>query len=207
VPRPPRDQTAGIRHITCRGNRRQPIFLDDLDRRGYLGLLQHVCGVLEWRVLAWCLMTNHVHLVVEVPGGTISQGMQLICGDYAQGFNWRHGLTGHLFQGRFRAEPVLDEEYLFELARYVDLNPERAGVAPNAERWVWSSCRAHLNLEPPRPFHDPLLVKRFGATPERAAAAYARYLEAGRHARPIRTRRGLTPDMADEDRWRGGFAL
>jgi putative transposase len=183
VPRPLRDPTPGIRHITCRGNRRQAIFLDDRDRRRYLDLLQHVCGVLEWRVLAWCLMTNHVHLVVAVPGGTISKGMQLICGDYGQEFNWRHGLTGHLFQGRFRAEPVMHERYLFELARYVDLNPERAGVVSNAKRWNWSSCRAHLNLEPPRPFHDPVWIRQFGATTERAAAAYARYLEAGRQRR------------------------
>ena len=206
MPRPPRDQTGGIRHITCRGNRRQPIFLDDLDRRHYVGLLQHICSVLEWHVLAWCLMTNHVHLVVDVPDRTISKGMQLICGDYAQGFNWRHSLTGHLFQGRFHAEPVVSEAHLFELGRYVDLNPERAGVADSA-RWTWSSCRAHLNLEPPRPFHDPSWVRSFGATPERAAAAYARYLDAGRETRPIRTRRGLTPDVADEDRWRGGVAL
>ena len=207
MPRPPRDQTAGIRHITCRGNRRQPIFLDDLDRRHYLGLLQHVCSVLEWRVLAWCLMTNHVHLVVEVRDGTISKGMQLVCGDYAQGFNWRHGLTGHLFQGRFRAEAVVDEAYLFELSRYVDLNPERAGAVRRPERWMWSSCRAHLNLEPPRPFHDPIWVRRFGATAERAAAAYAGFLDAGRKTRPVRTRRGLTPDVADGDRWRDGFSL
>lgn len=91
-------------------------------------------------MLAWCLMTNHVHLVVDVPAGTISKGMQLVSGDYAQGFNRCHGLTGHLLQGRFRAEPVLHEAYLFELARYVDLNPERAGVVSNAKRWAWSSC-------------------------------------------------------------------
>ena len=192
MPRALRDQSAGIRHITCRGDRRQRIFVDNADRRRFLGLLEHVCSIREWRVLAWCLMTNHVHLVVDVPAGTISTGMQLLCGDYAQGFNWRHGLTGHLFQGRFHAEPILSDAHLFEATRYVDLNPERANVVPDAARSEWSSCRAHLDLKPPRAFHDRVWARSFGATRERAAAAYARYLEAGRHSRPLRTRRGLT---------------
>jgi REP element-mobilizing transposase RayT len=176
MPRPPRDQSAGIRHVTCRGNRRQAIFHDDADRRRFLELLELVCAVCEWRVIAWCLMTNHFHLVLDVPGGTISSGMQRLCGDYAQEFNWVHGFTGHLFQGRFRAEAVKDGRHLFEAIRYVDLNPERAGIAP-AERWPWSSHRANLRLERPRLFHDTSWVRRFGSRPDTAAAAYARFVD------------------------------
>jgi hypothetical protein len=152
-------------------------------------------------------MTNHVHLVVQVPEGMISDGMRLLSGDYAQGFNWRHELSGHLFQGRFHAEPVANEGYLFELCRYVDLNPERAGVIGNAKRWRWSSCRAHLHLEPPRPFHDPVWARRFSATSERAAAAYGHYLEAGRRTCPPQPRRGLTPPVSREERWQALTAL
>lgn len=180
MPRPWRDQSAGIRHVTCRGNRRQPLFVDDLDREWYLGILEHACSVLSWRVLGWCLMTNHVHLVLDVPAGTISRGMQLVSGEYGQGFNWRHGYTGHLFQGRFHAAAVLDDEHLVELVPYVDLNPERAGLVESAERWRWSSHRAHLGTDPPRAFHDLSWVRSYGSTAESAAAAYAEHVQAAR---------------------------
>jgi putative transposase len=183
MPRPLRDQSAGIRHVTCRGNRRQAVFHDDIDRERLLQLLGHVCRALEWRVFAWCLMTNHFHLVIQVPAGTISGGMQLMCGDYAQRFNWRHNFTGHLFQGRFRAEVVNDERYVFDAIRYVDLNPERAGIEP----WPWSSYWAHVRLEAPRPFHDPSWVRRFGASWSSAAVAYERFVDDARR-RDVRTR-------------------
>ena len=179
MPRPLRDQSAGIRHVTCRGNRRQPIFLDDLDRECYVGILERLGRILSWRVLGWCLMTNHVHLVLQIPAETISRGMQRLCGEYAQEFNWRHEYTGHLFQGRFRSETVTDDDYLREVVRYVDLNPERAGLVAAAEQWRWSGCRAHLGIEPPRPFHDISWARSFGATPAGAARAYAEYVRAG----------------------------
>lgn len=176
VPRPLRDQSAGIRHVTCRGNRRQAIFADDDDRERFLQLLERVRRASDWQVFAWCLMTNHLHLVLGVPAGAISHGMQLLCGDYAQGFNWRHGFTGHLFQGRFRAEVVRHELHVFEAIRYVDLNPERAGM----ESWQWSSYWAHVRLEKPRPFHDTSWVRRFGTTWTAAAAAYERFVDDAR---------------------------
>lgn len=178
MPRPLRDQSAGIRHVTCRGNRRQPIFLDDLDREWFLGILDRVCRTLSWRAMTWCLMTNHVHLVLDVPGDTISRGMQRLCGDYAQGFNWRHDFVGHLFQGRFRSAAVIDDRYLREVVRYVDLNPVRAGVVTGADRWHWSGYRAHVGLEPPRRFHDISWARSFGATRQGAAAAYAEFVRA-----------------------------
>ena len=180
MPRPLRDQSAGIRHITCRGNRRQAVFLDDVDREEYLALLEHVSSVLSWRAFGWCLMTNHVHLVLDVPAETISRGMQLVSGEYGQWFNWRHGHVGHLFQGRFHDSSVTDDEHLSELIPYVDLNPERGGVVERAERWPWSSHRAHLGLDPPRPFHDSAWVRGFGMTAEGAAAAYAEHVQAAR---------------------------
>ena len=128
VPRPHRVQAAGIRHVVCRGIRGLPIFVDDFDREWYLGMLGLVCRDFGWRVLAWCLMTNHVHLVVDVPEDTISRGMQLLSGNYGQAFNWRHGHTGHLFQGRFHDELVDGASYGLTVVRYVDRNPERAGA-------------------------------------------------------------------------------
>jgi REP element-mobilizing transposase RayT len=154
VPRRLRFQGAGIRHVTARGNRRQRIFLDEDDRERYLAELSRVCGQFESRVLAWCLMTNHVHLVLRVKANTISRLVQELHGEYAAEFNVRHGYRGHLFQGRFRDEIVQDETYLFEVAPYVDLNPVRAAIVEDPADWAWSSYRALAGLERPRPFHD-----------------------------------------------------
>ena len=196
MPRPLRDQSGGFRHVTSRGNRRQAIFEDDDDRERFLQLLDRVRCAFEWRVFAWCLMTNHFHLVLRVPEKTISHGMQVLCGDYAQEFNWRHGFTGHLFQGRFHAEAVADERHLIESIRYVDLNAERAGLEP----WRWSSYWAHVAVAAPRAFHDTTWVRGFGANSGAAAVAYEQFVDEARR-RDVQTRhvRGLTPDVAARD--------
>jgi putative transposase len=201
MPRPLRDQSAGIRHITCRGNRRQAVFRDDRDRGRYLWLLDEACGLYGWRIAGYCLMRNHVHLVARVGAGTISRGMQWLSGRYGQLFNRRHGVTGHLFQGRFGAEIVEDEAYALEVVRYVDLNPVRAGVVRHPSDWEWSSHRALVGLEVPLPFHDVEgMLTLFSANRDRAQAHYANYV-AERLRRPrlpksdmsARPNRGQTP--------------
>jgi REP element-mobilizing transposase RayT len=150
MPRPLRDQSAGIRHITCRGNRRQEIFVDDLDRRRYLWSLEETCRRYGWSLAGYCLMRNHVHLVARVGAGSISRGMQWLSGRYGQLFNRRHGVTGHLFQGRFHATIVEDEGYALDVVRYVDLNPVRAGAVRHPAEWGWSSHRALVGPSPCR---------------------------------------------------------
>jgi putative transposase len=180
VPRRQRDQSAGIRHVTCRGNRRQALFRDLLDREWYLGLLETTCRDFGWRVLGWCLMTNHVHLVLDVAEQTISRGMQFLSGNYGQAFNWRHGLSGHLFQGRFRDEVVDDDSYASGVVRYVDLNPVRAGLVRHPAEWRHGGYRALAGLEPPRAFHDvEWTLDRFGPDRERARTRYADFVLAG----------------------------
>ncbi|HET7566698.1 MAG TPA: transposase [Gaiellaceae bacterium] len=201
MPRPLRDQSGGFVHLTWRGNRRQPIFDDDVDRAHFLELLAAVCEKRGWRVLAWCLMGNHVHLLVEVPAGTLSRGMQWLGGRYAQLYNVRHGLDGHLFQGRFHSERVADLEHAVEAGRYIDLNPERAGMC-RADEWRWSSHRAHVGLEPPRPFHDAeWLPRSFGAEPSERHAGYADFVDAARR-RP-RPRPATRLAMSRRDMSRG----
>jgi REP element-mobilizing transposase RayT len=177
VPRPPRDQTAGIRHITCRGNRRQAIFVDEVDRRRYLGLLAEACGRHGWRAAGYCLMRNHVHLVVVVRAGTISSGMQWLSGVYGALFNRRHRQSGHLLQGRFRAEIVEDEAYAIDVVRYCDLNPVRARIVRHPAEWAWSSYRALVGLETPPPFLDvDATLGLFSSNRDRAQVAYAKYV-------------------------------
>jgi len=174
-----RDQSEGVRHIICRGNRQQPIFVDDFDRERYLALLGKTCRKYGWRVVAYCLMTNHVHLVVDVPADTISRGMQLLSGQYAQAFNRRHGYKGHLFDGRFFALRVDDEAYGLQVTRYVVQNPTRAGMVRQAVDWRWSSHRAVLGKAPPPPYLDvEWTLVQFARKVELARESYASFIDA-----------------------------
>jgi len=138
--RPLRVDLAGaLYHVTSRGDRREDIFHDASDREDWLSLLEQVCERFNWRCHAYCQMTNHYHVVVETPDANLSHGMRHLNGVYTQRFNRRHGLVGHLFQGRFKGILVERETHLLELARYVVLNPVRAGMVADAAEWRWSS--------------------------------------------------------------------
>src|SRR6266550_1709297 len=103
-------------HVTARGDRREDIYLDDKDHSQFLTLLGEVCHRFNWIVHAYCLMTNHYHLVIETPDGNLAKGMRQLNGVYTQNFNRRHGRIGHVFQGRYKAILVQKETYLLELA-------------------------------------------------------------------------------------------
>jgi len=96
-------------HVMARGNARSEIFIDDEDREVFLDNLGRVCGRFEWRAWAWCLMGNHYHLLIETVEPTLSKGMREINGVYTQAFNRRHGRSGHVLQGRFKA-PLVDKD-------------------------------------------------------------------------------------------------
>lgn len=141
--RPLRIEFSGaLYHVTARGDRREPIYEDDEDKETFLNTLAQVVERFNWICHAYCLMTNHYHLVVETPDGNLSKGMRQLNGVFTQASNRRHGRSGHLFQGRFKAILVDKESYLLELARYVVLNPVRAGMVKRPEKWAWSSYHA-----------------------------------------------------------------
>jgi REP element-mobilizing transposase RayT len=183
MPRKLRDQSEGMRHVWCRGNRKQPIFVDDYDRERFMVLLGKASKKYGWRVVAYCLMGNHVHLVIDVPAFTISRGMQLLNGQYAQAFNRRHGYVGHLFQGRFSASRVDDEGYSLQVGRYVVLNPVRAGIVDEAVDWKWSNHRAMLGKVSPPPFLDVAwTLGQFARKLEQARDEYVSFVAAGKRA-------------------------
>src|SRR4051794_22290069 len=120
MPRKPRqDAEPGVHHVWARGVARQVIYRDDADRRRYLTLLGDVVDRKGWRCLTYCLMDNHVHLLVEVPACSLGVGMQWLHGRYAEHFNERHGRSGHVFQGRYGAERMLHDAQLWMTARYI----------------------------------------------------------------------------------------
>lgn len=129
-------------HITSRGNQREAIYLSDGDRDTWLEVFSEVCRRFNWSCHAYCLMDNHYHLLVETPEGNLSPGMRQLNGVYTQRFNRHHGRVGHVFQGRYKAILVDKDSYLLELARYIALNPVRAGMVGSAKDWPWSNYRA-----------------------------------------------------------------
>jgi putative transposase len=130
-------------HVTSRGDRREPIFEDDTDRRRLLEIVEQGMERFDAVVFAYCLMDNHYHFVLHTHQPNLSRLMRHINGVYTQAYNRRHRKVGHLFQGRFKAVLVDKDAYLLEVCRYVDLNPVRAGMVRRPQDWTWSSYRAH----------------------------------------------------------------
>jgi REP element-mobilizing transposase RayT len=149
MPRPPRIDFPGcVHHVPARGNRRDPIFLDDFDRRRLFALLGEALERFEAEALAHCLMGNHYHLVLRSNQANLSQLMRQVNSVYTHAFNRRHATEGHLFQGRFRSEVVDSDNYLIRVCCYTESNPVRAGLVRHAGDWPWSSYRAHVGREP-----------------------------------------------------------
>lgn len=179
--RPLRIEFAGaLYHVTSRGNGREDIYLDDSDRELFMVVLGEACSLFNWTVHAWCLMSNHYHLLVETPDSNLSRGMRYLNGVYTQRFNRTHSHVGHLFQGRFKAILVEKEAHMLELARYVVLNPVRAGMVESAEQWSWSSYPAMVGLSGcPEWFDREWLLGNFGESNRSAVRQYMRFVEDG----------------------------
>ena len=140
-------------HVTQRGNRRAPIFVGGGGQRRYLHLLQAETERFGVDVWAYCLMPNHVHLIVVARDShALSKAMHRAHGQYAQWLNARQGWSGHLWSSRFFSTPM-DDVHLWAAVRYVERNPVRAGLVERAEDYIWSSARAHVTR-----VADPLLA-------------------------------------------------
>lgn len=149
MPRKPRSEFPGaIHHVTIRGVNRRIIFRDDADCWAFVQLLQDTCEHCEWRVLAYCLMDNHAHLLVHTAEANLGPGMQRLSSSYARRSHNRYRSSGHVFQGRYHALVVQRDAYLLEVFRYILLNPVRAGLCRHAVDWRWSSAREALGLRP-----------------------------------------------------------
>lgn len=167
-------------HVTSRGDGREDIYRGDADRRIFLVLLAEVCERFNWWGHAYCLMTNHYHLLIETPDGNLAKGMRQLNGVYTQRFNVLHGRCGHVFQGRYKGIIVQKDTYLKELSRYVVLNPVRARMVATSEDWPWSSYRATTGDAPcPDWLRRDWLLSAFASTEQAAVAAYRRFVAEG----------------------------
>jgi putative transposase len=167
----------GVHHVFARGNNRQDVFRDDRDRRFYLKLLAAVAARQRWRCLAYCLMGNHVHLLVETPEPNLGVGMQRLHGDYAQRFNERHGHAGHVFRGRFGATLITSDEQFRHVVGYIARNPVEAGFVTDPAAWRWSSHAALAAGARPRWLDQARLEEYLGGLGGDPAARYAEAVE------------------------------
>jgi len=126
-------------HVTSRGNERKDVFKSQKDREQFLSYLESAVSRYDAVIHAYCLMTNHYHLLLETPSGNLSKIMQHINGAYTSYFNVKRNRSGHLFQGRYKAIIIEADEYARELSRYIHLNPVRANIVAKPEEYQWSS--------------------------------------------------------------------
>ncbi len=189
-------------HVAQRGNRRLDTFFSTADYRAYLGLLAESCARAATEVWAYCLMPNHVHLIL-VPSHP--DGLRAALGEahrrYTRRINLREGWRGHLWQERFHSFP-LDEPHLAAAARYVERNPVRAGLTKRPEDWAWSSARAHLDGRDDGLVRVAPLIARFPdwrayLGDDLDAAALNRLRRHGRSGRPLGSERFIAKLEAD----------
>jgi putative transposase len=167
-------------HVTCRGNRCERVFRDRLDRLAWLLETERMCKRFNFVIPAYCQMTNHYHLLIETADGNLGQGMRQLNSVYSQYYNRRHGLVGHVLQGRYKAILVQKESYLLELARYIVLNPVRAGIVDEPGSWEWSSHHLMLGEQlSPSWMPTAWLLAFFGTDQFAAKQAYQAFVLAG----------------------------
>jgi putative transposase len=172
MPRRPREWTPGTYHVYCRGNRKQDIFMNDDDRRKYLSYLLETKQKYPFKLHAYCLMPNHLHLLIESDDVPLDKILHIQHTRYAIYFNKHNDVIGHLFHGRFGSTYVDTTAYFIGLSKYIHLNPTEAGLTSNSETYPWSSYSSYTQgidnplIDKTRtlsffPNEDPALYKEF----------------------------------------------
>jgi len=180
MPRKPRIHApAAIYHVILRGNAKQDIFFDAGDRYRFYLLVQEATERFRCRVHAFCLMTNHVHMAMQVSDIPLSRIMQNITFRYTRWINWRQQRSGHLFQGRYKAVLVDENEYLLELIRYIHLNPVRAGMVNDLSAYPWSSHPTYCGQQPVPWLTTDWMLSQFSRKEREARQRYRAFVADG----------------------------
>jgi len=165
-------------HVMNRGKRGDPIFADKEDYYSFIDLLKDCCEMWNIRVVAYCLMGNHYHILVQTPDANLSRCMRHINGVYTQYFNRTHGLDGPLFRGRYKSILVDSDVYLLELIRYIHRNPIEAGMVDRVESYQWSSHKGYLSRsEKWNWLHKNYVLKMFSNNKNEALKEYKNFIK------------------------------
>lgn len=165
-------------HVILRGNARQEVFFDDGDRYRFFDFIQEGIERFGYRVHAFCLMTNHIHMALQVGEKPLSQIMQNLSARYTRWVNWRQGRIGHLFHGRYKAIMIDTDSYLAQLVAYIHMNPVRAGIARKCEEYKWSSHRAYLGAIPVPWLTTETVLSQFSKKPATARRLFNEFVGA-----------------------------
>jgi len=178
--RRPRDTEAGLFHVWAHSVWSAELFADDLDRARGVSEMARATHRQRWVCVAACLMTNHYHLLLEVPDDALPLGMQELNFRYAAGYNARHGLRGHVFAGRYGSRRVETQADLLDTYRYVVRNPVRAGLCNRPEDWRWSSYAGAIGQAETFTFVDAgRIVDHFGDPRDAAIARLRLFVDEG----------------------------
>ncbi|OIO38164.1 MAG: hypothetical protein AUJ71_03725 [Candidatus Omnitrophica bacterium CG1_02_49_16] len=160
--RPIRIEYAGaFYHVISRGNERRAVFRGDDDYKLFLSTLEEASDRFDVLIHAYCLMPNHLHLLIQTKDSNLSEFMKRLLGVYTIRFNRRHKRHGHLFRGRYKACLIDQDSYFLELSRYIHLNPVKAKLSVSPEEYCWSSMRFFLRQDGPSYLHKKFTLDSF----------------------------------------------
>lgn len=201
MPRRAREKSeSGIYHIILRGANRQEIFHDDEDCLRFLETVERYKKQIDIRIYGWCLMGNHIHLLLGEGYEEISVTMKRIGVSYAWYYNWKYNTVGHLFQDRFKSERVDRDKYLITVIRYIHQNPAKAGLVKKLADWKWSSCIGYYGGEtyPPGLLDSELILGMFSEERTSAIAGFKEFNEIRNEDKCLEneTSKRLTDDQA-----------
>ncbi|WP_102264462.1 REP-associated tyrosine transposase [Mesobacillus jeotgali] len=199
-----RKSKSGVYHVMLRGANRQEIFHDDEDRMKFLDILKKYKRIAKFTMYAWCLMGNHVHLLLREGDEELATTMKRIGVSYATFYNWKYATTGHLFQDRFKSENVETEEYFLTVVRYIHQNPVKAGICPRVEDWQWSSCAGYYGEKyfPGGLLDRNIVLNMFGENRTFAVERFKDFNERSNHDECLEDtyrRRKLTDEQARQE--------
>jgi putative transposase len=168
-------------HLGTRGNRKESIYFGSWSGMLFIRELERAAKRYGWDVIAFCLMTNHYHLVLRISDRGLSRGMCELNGRFSRLTNEFRKTSDHLFGRRFWAEEIESDAYLLEACRYTLLNPERANLIDDARRWPWSSFAATVGAAHATACLKPeIVLRQFSRDPARARELFAEFIEGGR---------------------------
>ena len=148
MPRLPRQKSeSGIYHIMLRGINQQTILEDDEDYFKFVETLENYKAVSGYKVFAYCLMSNHIHILLKVEKEDLALIIKRVAGSYVYWYNWKYYRKGHLFQDRFKSEPVEDDSYFMTVLRYIHQNPIKAGIVDTVDKYQFSSYNDYISEE------------------------------------------------------------